>query len=114
MRHQVKKKFGKGNDHRRKLLRTLASSAILYETIETSYSNGRAAKSYIEKAITIAKDNTLHARRQLLSKLTPMAAKKAIEVLGPKYLERKGGYTRMIKLNDPKAGASKVMLQLVD
>jgi len=114
MRHNKKKKFGKGMDHRRKLLRTLASSAILYEKIQTSYANGRAAKSYVEKAITLSKSTTLHARRQLLSKLTPMAAKKAIEVLGPKYKERKGGYTRMIKLNDPKAGASKVLLELVD
>jgi large subunit ribosomal protein L17 len=114
MRHHKKKKFAKGMDHARKLLRTLASSAILYERIETSYSNARAAKSYVEKAITIAKNNTLQARRLLLSKLTPMAAKKALEVLGPKYKERKGGYTRMIKLNNPKAGASKAVLELVE
>jgi large subunit ribosomal protein L17 len=114
MRHQKKKKLGKGMDHRRKLLRTLASSAILYEKIETSYANARGVKPYLEKAITISKDSSLHARRLLLSKLTPMAAKKAIEVLGPKYKERKGGYTRMIKLNNPKAGASKALLELVD
>lgn len=101
-------------DHGRKLLRTLASSAILYERIVTSYSNARAAKSYVEKAITLSKTNSLHARRQLLTKLTPMAAKKALEVLGPKYQERKGGYTRMIKLNNPKAGASKAVLELVE
>ena len=114
MRHQKKKKIGKGTDHRRKLLRTLASSAILYEKIETSYANARAAKSYVEKTITQAKDSSLHSRRLLLSKLSPMAAKKAIEVLGPKYKERKGGYTRLIKLNDPKAGASKAILELVE
>ena len=114
MRHKKAKKFGKGMDHRRKLLRTLASSAILYEKIQTSYANGRAAKSYVEKAITISKNNDLHSRRLLISKLTPMAAKKAIEVLGPKYKERKGGYTRLIKLNNPKAGASKVILELVE
>ncbi len=92
----------------------MASSAILYERIETSFANGRAARSYVERAITTAKDSTLHARRQLLAKLTPMAAKKAMEVLGPKYKERKGGYTRLIKLNDPTAGKSKVILELVD
>jgi len=43
-----------------------------------------------------------------------MAAKKAIEVLGPKYEERKGGYTRLIKLTNPKAGASKTVLELVE
>lgn len=114
MRHQNKKKFGKGPNHRRKLLRSVASSVILYEKIQTSLARGRAAKSYVEKTITLARHNTLHARRQLLSKLTPMAAKKALEVLGPKYKERKGGYTRMIKLNNPKAGDSKVILELVE
>ena len=114
MRHQKKKKIGKGMDHRRKLLRTLASSAILYERIETSYAQARAARSYVEKVITQSKDSSLHSRRLLLSKLTPMAAKKAIEVLGPKFKERKGGYTRLIKLNDPKAGKSKAVLELVE
>ncbi len=114
MRHQKKKKIGKGTDHRRKLLRTLASSAILYEKIETSYANARAVKPYLEKAITQAKDNSLYSRRLLLSRLSTMATKKALEVLGPKYKERKGGYTRMIKLNNPHEGKSKVILELVE
>src|SRR6185503_8700156 len=114
MRHHKNKKFGKGTDHRRKLLRTLASSAILYEKIQTGYANARAVKPYVEKAITLSKVNSLHTRRLLMSKLTPMAAKKALEVLGPKYLDRKGGYTRLTKLNNPKAGASKALLELVE
>lgn len=101
-------------DSRRKLLRSLASSLMLYEKMQTSYARGRAVRPYVEKVITQAKDSSLHSRRLLLSKLTPMAAKKAIEVVGPKYKERKGGYTRIIKLNDPKAGASKVIIELVD
>lgn len=114
MRHSKKKKIGKGTDQRRKLLRALASSAILYERIETSYANARAAKSYVEKAVTQSKDNSLHSRRLLLAKLSPMAAKKAIEVMGPKFKDRKGGYTRLIKLNDPKAGKSKAVLEFVE
>ena len=114
MRHAKKKKLGKGTDHRRKLLRSLASSAILYERIETSFANARAAKAYVEKAVTQAKDNSLHSRRQLLSKLSPMAAKKAIEVLGPKFKERNGGYTRLTKLNNPKGGNSKAVLEFVE
>jgi len=101
-------------DSRRKLLRTLASSAILYERIETSYANARAVKPYVEKLITKAKSNTLHNRRQLIAGLSRNAAAKALEVLGPKYAERKGGYTRLIKLNDPAAGKSKAVLELVD
>lgn len=114
MRHQKKKKLGRGMDQRRKLLRSLASSVILYEKIVTSYANARAAKSYTEKCITKAKGNTLHSRRLLLAKLSPMAAKKAMEVLSSKYKDRKGGYTRMTKLNNPQAGASKAMLELVE
>ena len=114
MRHQKKRKFGKGTDHRRKLLRTLASSAILYERIETSYANARATRPYLEKAITSAKNNSLHSRRNLMAQLTPMAVRKALEVLGPKFKERKGGYTRIIKLNNPAAGKSKAILELVE
>jgi large subunit ribosomal protein L17 len=114
MRHLKKKKFGKGMDHRRKLLRTLASSAILYEKIQTSYANARAVKPYVEKLITRAKTNTLHSRRELLSKLTLNATRKALEVLGPKYLERKGGYTRIIKLTHPQSGQAKAILELVE
>ena len=114
MRHKKGKKFGKGVDHRRKLLRTLASSLILYEKIQVRYTNAKVARAYAEKAITISKSNTLVARRLLLSRLSPMAAKKAIEVLGPKYQERKGGHTRLIKLNNPKAGNSKAILELVE
>jgi large subunit ribosomal protein L17 len=114
MRHLKTKKFGKGTDHRRKLLRTLASSAILYERIETSYSNARAVKPYIERIITRAKVNSLHNRRQILTKLTKNAAAKALEVYGPKYSDRAGGYLRLIKLNDPKAGASKAVLEFVE
>ncbi len=114
MRHQKKKKFGRGMDHRRKLLRTLASSAILYERIETSYANARAVKPYLERLITRAKVDSLHNRRQLLSKLTRNATAKALEVMGPKYAARNGGYVRLIKLNDPKAGASKAVIEFVE
>lgn len=114
MRHAKKQKFGKGMDHRRKLLRTLASSVVLYEKIETSYANARAVRPYLEKLITKAKEDTLHNRRQLISGLTRNAAKKSIEVLGPKYKERNGGYLRLTKLNDPAAGQSKVIVELVE
>ncbi len=114
MRHRKKKKFGKGTDHRRKLLRSLASSAILYERIETSYANARAVKPYLEKLITRAKENSLHNRRLLLAKLSRNATAKALEVYGPKYAERNGGYLRLTKLNNPKAGLSKAVLEFVE
>jgi large subunit ribosomal protein L17 len=114
MRHLKKKKFGRGTDHKRKLLRTLASSAILYERIETTYSNARAVKPYLEKLITRAKTDTLHNRRQLLAKLTRNATAKALEVYGPRFAGRSGGYLRLTKLNDPKAGLSRAVLEFVE
>lgn len=114
MRHLKKKKFGKGMDHRRKLLRTLASSAVLYEKIETSYANARAVRPYLEKLITKAKVPSLHVRRQLISGLTRNAAAKTMDVLGPKYQTRSGGYTRITRLTAPQSGNQKVLLELVD
>ncbi len=114
MRHRKKLKIGKGNDQRRKLLKSLASSFILYEKITTGLKNARATKSYTEKLITRAKVSNLANRRILLAKLTPMAAKKILEVLGPKYKERKGGYTRMVKLQHHSSGLSKVLLEFVE
>ncbi len=114
MRHRKKRKIGKGTDQKRKLLRSLASSAILYERIETSHAYAKAVRPYLEKIITKSKQNTLQARRLLLTRLTRMAAKKALEVLGPKYKERKGGYVRLINLVSPRSGKSKTILELVD
>lgn len=114
MRHRKKKKFGKGTDHRRKLLRTLASSAVLYERIVTTYANARAVKPYLEKLVTRAKEDTLHNRRHLLSKLSKNATAKVLEVYGPKYVQRPGGYLRLTKLNNPKAGNSKAVLEFVE
>lgn len=114
MRHRKKLKLGKGTGQKRKLLRSLASSLVLYEKIATSLKNAKAARTYAEKLITRAKENTLRNRRILLPKLSPMAVKKMFEVLGPKYKERKGGYTRMVKLAHPNSGNSKVLLELVE
>ncbi len=114
MRHLKKKKFGKGTDHRRKLLRTLASSLVLHEKITTTYANARAVRPYVERLITKSKTPTLHIRRQLLSKLTRNATAKTIEVLGPKYVSRPGGYIRLTKLNNPASGLSRAVVELVD
>lgn len=114
MRHLKKKKIGKGTDHRRKLLRALASQVILHEKIQTSYANARAIRPYVEKLITKGKVDDLHVRRVLMSRLTKNAALKTVEVLGPKYKERKGGYIRLTKLNNPHAGLSKVIVELID
>src|ERR1700722_4897731 len=115
MRHLVKKvkKLGKNNDQRRKLLRSVASSVIVHERIETTTSKAKAIRSYVDRMITKGKAGTLHAQRQLYADLTKNAAKKVIEVLAPRFKERTGGYTRVIISGKYKDGMNKYLVELV-
>lgn len=114
MRHLKKKKIGKGRDHARKLVRSLAASAIVYERIETTEARAKIARQLVEKLITKGKKEDLHNKRQIFAALPANAARKVIEVLGPRYKTRPGGYTRIIRLGKFKDGMPKVQLQLVD
>ena len=113
MRHLKKKKIGKGRDHARKLVRSLAASTIVYEKIQTTEARAKIARSVVEKLITKGKSETLHNKRQIFSALPQNAARKVIEVLGPRYKERTGGYTRIVRLGKAKDGMPKVQLELV-
>ena len=113
MRHLKKKKIGNGRDHARKLVRSLAASAIVYEKIQTTEARAKIARQLVEKMITKGKADDLHNKRMIFSALPMNAAKKVIEVLGPRYKERKGGYTRIIRLGNAKDGMPKVQLELV-
>ncbi|MBI2607547.1 MAG: 50S ribosomal protein L17 [Candidatus Doudnabacteria bacterium] len=113
MRHLKKKKIGKGKDHKRKLLRSLAASTIVYEKIQTTEARAKHARQLVEKLITKGKKEDLHNKRQIFSALPTNAAKKVIEVLGTRYKERKGGYTRIVRIGKYKDGMPKVQLELV-
>jgi large subunit ribosomal protein L17 len=113
MRHLKKKKIGNGRDHARKLVRSLAASAIVYERIQTTEARAKIARQLVEKMITKGKTGDLHNKRLIFSALPQNAARKVIEVLGPRYKERAGGYTRIIRLGKAKDGMPKVMLELV-
>jgi large subunit ribosomal protein L17 len=113
MRHLKKKKIGKGKDHARKLLRTMAASTIVYEKIKTSEARAKIIRSVVERLITKGKNESLHSKRQIFSALPPNAARKVIEVLGPRYKTRIGGYTRIVRLGKAKDGMPKVQLELV-
>lgn len=113
MRHLMKKKIGKGRDHARKLVRTLAASTIVYEKIQTTSARAKIARVLVEQMITKAKKADLHNKRMIFSALPLNAARKTIEVLGPRYKERVGGYTRIIRLGKSKDGMPKVQLELV-
>lgn len=114
MRHKKKKKIGRGKDNRRKLLRSLASSIVVYEKIETTAARAKIARQLVEKMITKSKKDDLHNKRQIFSALPNNAAKKVIEVLGPRYKDRRGGYTRIVRIGKYKDGMPKVQLELVE
>jgi large subunit ribosomal protein L17 len=116
MRHQVKKgKLGRDTAHRRALLRNMVTSFLECERIRTTLAKARAARPVAEKMITLAKRGTLHARRQALAYMTKEAAvQKLFTELGPRFAERPGGYTRIVKLDKRMGdGASMAMLELV-
>jgi large subunit ribosomal protein L17 len=100
---------------RRALLRSLVTSTILEERITTTIPKAKAAKPLVEKMITLAKRDTLHSRRQAAAfLLTPEAVQKLFEKIGPRFNQREGGYTRIVKLGWRKGdGAETAKLELV-
>ncbi|MBZ2184637.1 MAG: 50S ribosomal protein L17 [Bryobacter sp.] len=100
---------------RRALLRSLVTSVVLDERIETTVPKAKAAKPLVEKMITLAKEGTLHSRRlaaQFL--LTPESVKKLFDKLGPRFGQRNGGYTRIVRVGFRRGdGAETCMLELV-
>jgi large subunit ribosomal protein L17 len=116
MRHRVKKGYLRRNTaHRRALLRNLVTSFLERERIRTTLAKAKVAKPLAEKMVTLGKRGTLHARRQALAYLTkPSVAKKLFDEIGPRFAERPGGYSRIVKL-DTRAGdgSSMAMLELI-
>src|SRR3989338_1002796 len=100
MRHRVKgKKLDRKKAPREMMLKNLASSIIIYEKVKTTEAKAKAVKPLLEKSITIAKRGDLAARRRLIGLLPqPLAVKKTLEVLAVKYKDRRGGYSRLVRL----------------
>lgn len=98
-RHGYKgKKFGRQRDQRQALIKGLADSLVLNESIETTLAKAKVAVSYTEKLITKAKKGGLHNRRQIMSSLnTVKAAHKLVDELAPKLSSRSSGYLRIEK-----------------
>src|SRR5512137_1802173 len=117
MRHQVKRgNLSRNTAHRRALLRNLVTSFLERERIRTNRAKARETRPIAEKMITLAKRGTLHARRQALAFMTKESAvKKLFDEIGPRFKERPGGYTRIVKLDRRMGdGAAMAMLELVD
>lgn len=116
MRHRNKTIIlGREKGPREALLRNLATSVILYEKITTTEAKAKAVRPLVERMITKGKVNTLNSRRALMKVLyDEKAVIKVLEVLGPRFKERKGGYTRIIKVGlRPGDGGASAVIELV-
>jgi large subunit ribosomal protein L17 len=117
MRHQkTRKKLSRDSAHRKSLLMNLSKELIEHERIKTTEAKAKAVKPEIEKLITLAKQDTLHARRQALATLAQdkFAVHKLFVEVAPRYAERPGGYTRILKIGQRQGDATEmVFLELV-
>jgi large subunit ribosomal protein L17 len=100
MRHLVSgSKLGKNPAHRRAVLRNLVTNLIEKERIHTTLRRAKATRPLAERMITLGKRDSLHARRQAASFLqTPEATQKLFSDLAPRFADRSGGYTRIIRV----------------
>ena len=117
MRHQRKRHtLSRDSAHRKALLANLSKELIEHERIETTVAKAKAVKPEVEKLITLAKRGDLHARRQALAALgqDKFVVYKLFEEIAPRYAERPGGYTRILKLGPRSSDATEmVYLELV-
>jgi large subunit ribosomal protein L17 len=117
MRHKVAGyKLKRDPGARKALFKGLVTSIIQEERVVTTVPKAKAVRPLVEKMITLAKrDDALHARRQAAAFLkTPDAVKKLFDTLGPRFNQRNGGYTRIVRLGPRKGdGAEQAMIELV-
>jgi len=113
MRHQRKTvKLGRTQGHRNALLSNLAVSLIDHGQIKTTVAKAKAIRPFVEKLVTKAKTGTLHARRMALADLrhNEAAVRKLFTEIGPLNAERKGGYTRIVKLGMRRSDAAEMAI----
>ncbi len=116
MRHRkTTKTLGRSASARKALLRDLATSVIVYEKIKTTQGKAKVVRPVVERLITTAKKGDLAARRRLYAFFsTTQPVDKLMEVIGPRYRDRSGGYTRIVKLGHRQGdGADVVQIELV-
>ena len=118
------RKFGRNADHRKAMLRNLATSVILYGRVETTEAKAKDMRSVVDHLITLGKKGNLAARRQAASYIRNVVAdeeaqqtvlQKLFDEVAPKYAERHGGYTRVIKTGVRRGDAAPMaFIELVE
>ncbi len=135
MRHCIAgKQLSRTTSHRRALRRNLAASLIQHGTIRTTQAKAKEVRRFVEKLVTIARQGTLHARRRVIALLQDRdmhhwdeaekdfvsedktVVQKLFDEIAPRYADRPGGYTRIIRLSERRIGDAgvQVLLQLVE
>ncbi|MBQ8728041.1 MAG: 50S ribosomal protein L17 [Oscillospiraceae bacterium] len=109
------RKLGRASDHRKAMLRAMVTYLLENGQIETTVTRAKEVRSMAEKMITIAKTNDLHSKRQALAYITKEdVVKKLFDDIAPKYADRNGGYTRIVKIGPRRGDAAEMaIIQLV-
>jgi large subunit ribosomal protein L17 len=116
MRHRLAgKKLGRTSSHRMAMLRNMVTELLEKEKITTTISKAKALRPFTEKMITLGKRDSLHARRQALAVVRKKSVvHKLFDSLGPRYADRNGGYTRIIRLGYRKGdSAENAIIELI-
>ncbi len=108
------RKLSRKRDQRKALLRSLMSALFLHERIKTIETRAKEISRVAEKCITSARKGDVSTRRLLARSFTNETVKKLVDEIAPRYKERKGGYTRIIKLGPRKSdGAKMAIIELI-
>ena len=110
------RKLGRTADHRMSMLRVMVTYLLENGSIETTATRAKEVRSLAEKMITLGKDNTLHAKRQAMAFITKEdVVNKLFTEIAPKYADRNGGYTRIVKMGPRRGDAAEMaIISLVD
>ena len=105
------RKLGRSTDHRKAMLRAMVTFLMENGKIETTVTRAKEVRSMAEKMITIAKADDLHYKRQVYSYITKEnVAKKVMDEIAPKYADRNGGYTRIVKIGPRRGDAAEMAI----
>ena len=110
--HNTKRKFGRDKNQRKALLSSLALNLIVRGKIKTTLPKAKELRPFIEKIVTKAKKGDMSTRRIIISKLSNRRpeVKKLFEIIVPKYMDKKGGYTRVLKLGARKSDGTEMAI----
>ena len=105
------RKLGRTSDHRKAMLRGMVTFLLENGQIETTVTRAKEVRAVAEKMITIGKNNDLHSKRQVLSYVTKEdVAKKLCDEIAPKYADRNGGYTQIVKIGPRRGDAAEMAI----